>query len=134
VSTITKERSGQRVATPDFDASVDELNEQAWNGDGPQTFADIVATAERVVQETDNEVLTAWLRENAVPLIGQNLLVAAVNTQRDVEARFSTLLAQAETVDAEAFVERMKEEQPGLLRAWLLQQLVPLVAARLKDR
>jgi hypothetical protein len=69
-----------------------------------------------------------------VPLIGQNLLVAAVNTRRDVEARFSTLLAQAETVDPEAFAERMKQEQPELLQAWLLEQLVPLVAARLKDR
>jgi hypothetical protein len=74
-------------------------------------------------------VLTAWLRHHAVSLIGQHLLVAAVNTQRDVEARFSALLTEAE-----AFVERLKEEQPGLLRAWLMQQLTPLVAARLGER
>ena len=79
-------------------------------------------------------MLTAWLRHNAVPLIGQNLLVAAVNTQRDVEARFSALLTEAGPADAETFVERLKEEQPGLLRAWLMQQLTPVVAARLAER
>lgn len=119
---------------PDFDASVDELDERAWNGEGPQTFSDIVATAERLARETAPEVLTAWLRHHAVSLIGQHLLVAAVNTQRDVEARFSALLRESGPVDAETLVERLKEEHPGLLRAWLMQQLPPLVAARLGER
>ena len=131
---VTRDQPGRRVPRPDFDASIDELDERAWNGEGPQTFSDIVATAERLARETDQEVLTAWLRHHAVSLIGQHLLVAAVNTQRDVEARFSALLTEAEPVDAEAFVERLKEEQPGLLRAWLMQQLTPLVAARLGER
>ena len=131
---MTQNQPGRRVPRPDFDASVDELAERAWNGEGPQSFSDIVATAERLARETDPEVLTAWLRHNAVPLIGQHLLVAAVNTQRDVEERFSALLREAGPVDAETFVERLKEEQPGLLRAWLMQQLTPVVAARLGER
>jgi hypothetical protein len=45
-----------------------------------------------------------------------------VNTQRDVEERFSAILTEAGPADAETFVERLKEEQPGLLRAWLMQQ------------
>ena len=44
------------------------------------------------------------------------------------------LLTEARAVDAETFVDRLKEEQPGLLRAWLMQQLTPLVAARLGKR
>jgi len=70
------------VPRPDFDTSVDELDERARNGEGPQTFCDIVATAERLALETDLEVLTAWLRHNALPLIGQHLLVAAVSRGR----------------------------------------------------
>ena len=127
----TRRWEHERVPAPDFDGHVEAVVDRARRGDGPRTGAQILAAARAAVDATDPERLNAWLRDNAVALIAQQLLVASEHSQQHVEARVSTLLATSDTLDAEAIVEHLVEEYPGLLRAWLTQQAVPLVAARL---
>jgi hypothetical protein len=128
--TSARPASHEPVPSPDHDGHVDAVVQNAWRGDGPRTGTQILAAAQAVVDGTDPDTLNRWLRDNAVTLIAQQLLVASVHSQQHVEARVSTILVTSDTDDPATIVERLIEEYPGLLRAWLMQQAVPLVAAR----
>lgn len=121
----------------DFAANLTQLLDLAERGDGPQTMSELIAAASSVVQrsQADPTQLRRWLDDNAQALVGQQLLVTVVHGQESPGVELLRVLrkwvAQTDDRTAAAAVEWLKEEHPGLLRAWLLGRVEELIAAEL---
>jgi hypothetical protein len=110
-------------------------------GAGPQTMVDIRRFASELAArlETDPAVLV-WMTANAMPLIGQQLLVAAVQAVADPARAFAAALEQCRRelgtrADAATVSSRLMENHPGAVRAWLVKEQLPrLIADRLDDK
>ncbi|HWC35378.1 MAG TPA: hypothetical protein VG650_11185 [Mycobacteriales bacterium] len=120
----------------DFPADLDTLMAAAERGQGPMTMADIAAVATQLGEPADDTVLLSWLRDNAVPLVGQQLLVASVRAVEDPEASIDAAISEArEALGAAATVDEittwLSDNRPGALRAWLVRVVLPeALAAR----
>lgn len=81
--------------------------------------------------------LQGWLSENLPSLIGQQILVASVHGQSSPLVELPRVLgawaAQSNNPTAVAAVEWLKEEYPGLLRAWLLCRVEELIGDELSN-
>ncbi len=135
------------MAEWDFRADIDTLMGAALNGKGRQSMTETVAAADQIVTYSTAQGpgdLEKSLLHNASMLVGQQLLVLSVHSQRDILTRFRAALGQwadeGDTGDhndisdkASPAVEWLKERYPGLLRAWLLSQIDNLVREALLD-
>jgi hypothetical protein len=101
----------------------------------------MVQAAEVLVRRSraeDPAGLDGWFRDNAEALVGQQLLVANVHAQlspaADLQSVLSEWAARSENSTPAAAVAWLKEEHPGLLRAWLLSRVEELIADELARR
>jgi DNA-binding HxlR family transcriptional regulator len=82
--------------------------------------------------------LQGWLSANLPNLIGQQILVASVHAQSSPSVELPKVLrawaAQSDDPTAAAAIEWLKEEYPGLLRAWLLSRVEELIEHELDQR
>ena len=119
----------------DFTADVEHLLAQVEDGGAPRTMSSMVHAAYALVQRSrsaDPPGLQRWLNDNAATLVGQQLLVANVHAQQDPRTALPRALdewaARSEDRAPAAAVAWLKEEYPGLLRAWLLSRVEELIA------
>ncbi len=123
----------------DFTADVSRLLEQTQHGDGPRSMTQMVEAVDALcpVGHAPGEELQSWLAENARDLIGQQVLVASVHAQSlpldELPRVLHDWATSAEHPTATAAVVWLKEEYPGLLRAWLLSRVEGLVGAELQQ-
>lgn len=127
----------------DFCADVDALVSLSLDGRGPVAMTEIMDTAAATVDrlgEQTPESLSSWLHANAVTLLAQQLLVASVHSQVDVDERFDQAVSQWRNQvanhsdkggDEQSALDWLRANRPGLLRAWLLTQLPSLVGRRI---
>src|SRR6478735_11570147 len=82
--------------------------------------------------------LQRWLSDNLPALIGQQVLVASVHAQSSPLVELPRVLrawaGQSHDPTAAAAMEWLKEEYPGLLRAWLLCRVEELIDDELGKR
>jgi len=119
----------------DFTADLEHLLAQIEDGGAPRTMSSMVQAAHALVQRSrnaDSPRLQQWLNDNAAMLVGQQLLVANVHAQQDPLTALPRALdewaARSEDRTPAAAVAWLKEEYPGLLRAWLLSRVEELIA------
>ena len=118
----------------DFAADLDRLLAGLRQGDGPQSMSGMVENAGALVEQArgdDPEQLARWLDDNAVPLVAQQLLIATVHAEQSPATELPHVVrewAAAREATAADAVAWLKEEHPGLLRAWLLGRVEELVA------
>jgi hypothetical protein len=99
----------------------------------------MIEAAEAVVRvgRSHPTELQRWLNDNAETLIGQQILVATVHAQSSPETELPRVLrawcAGASGSTAVEATEWLKEEYPGLLRAWLLSRVEELLDAAIAD-
>lgn len=124
----------------DFPSDIAQLMARSSQGQGPTTMSAIRAVAQALADRVDEDpAVLEWLRLNAMPLIGQQLLVASVNTVQDPAAAFEEALRHTTEdlgpdADTTAVIAELKENHPGALRAWLIHEQLPrLVTERLED-
>ncbi len=129
----------------DFCADVDALLSLSLDGRGPVAMTEIMDTAAATVDRLGAqapESLSSWLHADAVTLLAQQLLVASVHSQVDVDERFDQAVSQwrnqvahhsdkGSDEQTQSALDWLRENQPGLLRAWLLTQLPALVGRRI---
>jgi hypothetical protein len=89
-------------------------------------------------RETSPQQLHGWLDENAVILIGQQLLVRSVHRQRDIAVEMTDALKRwleeaGTTGTAAQAVSWLQREEPALMRAWMLSHLTELVERELRN-
>jgi hypothetical protein len=133
--------AGDQEQDGDFHADITGLMERAAVGGGPQSMPDIVETARRLAERVDTDpAVQGWLHDNAMALIGQQLLVASVHSVgRPVEA-FEDALGRCldehgHQHDPDAVLGCLLENAPGATRAWLVRDQLPaLVAAQVAAR
>ena len=81
--------------------------------------------------------LQRWLSDNLSALIGQQILVASVHAQSSPLVELPRVLrawaAESNDPTAAAAVEWLKEEYPGLLRAWLLCRVEEMIDIELNN-
>jgi hypothetical protein len=100
-------------------------------------MSEMIDAASSVVEAShaDPAALRRWLSENAETLVGQQILVTAVHSQRSPSVDLPRVLrewaSQGDRVTAASAVEWLKEEHPALLRAWLLTRVEDLIAAEM---
>jgi hypothetical protein len=100
-------------------------------------MSEMLTAASAVVDasQTGPTQLRDWFDANAEMLIGQQLLVASVHSQQSPETELPRLLREwirdAEDPSPDDAVEWLKQEYPGLLRAWLLTRVADLIAAEM---
>ncbi len=126
------------MAEWDFGADLEALLALTREAEGPRTMSGMVQAATSLVQRSrseDPEGLRHWFEENAEVLVCQQLLVANVHSQpsprTDLPRALRQWAAQSEDQSAAAAVAWLKEENPALLRAWLLGRVEDLVADEL---
>jgi len=119
----------------DFTADVEHLLAQVEDGGALRTMSSMVDAAYALVDSSggaDPAGLQRWLNDNAATLVGQQLLVANVHAQQDPRTALPRALdewaARSEDRAPAAAVAWLKEEYPGLLRAWLLSRVEELIA------
>ena len=119
----------------DFAADLGGLLALVEHGAGPRTMSSMVQEVDVIVQRSrtdDPAGLERWFNDNAETLIGQQILVASVHAQRSPAIELPRVVrawsAQTEDPTPAAAVAWLKEEYPGLLRAWLLCRVEDLIA------
>ena len=128
---------GAALAEWDFAADVADLLHQTERGEGPRSMAQMIEAAQTVVRAGRSHPieLQTWLNDNAETLIGQQILVSSVHAQSSAATELPRVLrtwaASVDQPTATAAMEWLKEEYPGLLRAWLLSQVEGLLDAEL---
>ena len=146
VFTIWTAREGG-VAEWDFCADVDAVVSLSLEGRGPLSMSETVQAAASTItrlEEQAPQALTGWLHANATVLLAQQLLVASVQSQRQVEDRLHAALTDwrqtvmdpavpTDTGGVSEAPEWLRENRPGLLRAWLLSRLPALLRSELDD-
>ncbi len=122
----------------DFAVNLEQLLTSAGQVGGPTSMLDMMRTASAVVAQSrrdDPAGLHRWLDENADALVGQQLLIASVHVQPSPGAALPRALndwleGRGSETATEA-VAWLKENHPGLLRAWLLSRVDEMIAAEL---
>jgi len=122
----------------DFSADLEQLVSLIDQGAGPRTMSSMAQSASSLIQRSrcdDPAGLERWFSENAEVLVAQQLLVANVHKQQSPATELPRVLrewaAHSEDQTPEAAVGWLKEEYPGLLRAWLLSRVADLIADEL---
>jgi hypothetical protein len=124
----------------DFAAAMDDLLALQSSADGWRRWDELHQAAQSLVAEaraSDARSLHEWLDEQAVLLIGQQLLVRSVHRDRDVRPEMQQALRDWRAhpggggSPAEA-VAWLQGEQPALLRAWMLSHLPELIERELR--
>jgi len=127
------------VAQWDFAGDIADLLDRTNLGDGPRSMSEMIEAAQAVVRvgRSHPAQLQRWLNDHAETLIGQQILVASVHAQSSPETELHRVLrawrADAPSPTGAAALEWLKEEYPGLLRAWLLSRVEQLLDAKLPD-
>lgn len=119
----------------DFAANLDGLLASVEGGDrGPRSMSEMVQAAATLVQRSrsqDPHGFERWCNENADALVGQQLLIANVHSEKapssDLPRTLRDWVAQDPTRGPTEAVAWLKENHPGLLRAWLLSRVEDLV-------
>ena len=126
------------MAEWDFGADLEALLALTRGSEGPRTMSGMVQAATALIQRSrseDPEGLERWFDENAEVLVCQQLLVANVHSQPSPKTDLSRALrewaAQSDDTSPAAAVAWLKEENPALLRAWLLSRVEDLIADEL---
>lgn len=126
------------MAEWDFGADLEVLLALTREAEGPRTMSGMVAAATALIQRSrseDPEGLRRWFDENAEVLVCQQLLVANVHSQPSPKTDLPRVLrewaARVEDRSAASAVAWLKEENPALLRAWLLSRAEDLIADEL---
>ena len=103
-------------------------------------MSQMIEAAHAIVRHgrSDPVQVQRWMGDHAETLIGQQILVASVHGQRSPDVDLPRVLhAWAAAADpsptAAAAMEWLKEEHPGLLRAWLLSRVEELLDAELAN-
>jgi hypothetical protein len=128
------------LAQWDFQADIADLLRQIRLGAGPRSMAQMVEAVDSLLQAGRSQPaeLQRWLSDNLPALIGQQILVASVHAQFAPLVELPRVLrawaAQSNDPTAAAAMEWLKEEYPGLLRAWLLCRVEELVGDELSKR
>ncbi len=123
----------------DFAADVAGLLDKMRLGEGPRSMSQMIEAAEAVVRSgrSHSSELQRWLNDNAENLIGQQILVASVGAQSSPETELPRVVRAwsrgAPRRTAAEAMEWLKEEYPGLLRAWLLSRVEELLDAEIAD-
>lgn len=122
----------------DFTADLQRLLASVKFDAGPRTMSSMVQAADELVQRSradDPAGLERWFGDNAETIIGQQLLVANVHAQLapgiDLPRVVHEWAAHSKDWTPAAAVAWLKEEHPGLLRAWLLSRVEELIADEL---
>jgi len=124
------------MAQWDFCANVDELVALSTDGRGPSSMAEMLAAAREVVarlRAQDPVALHEWLDANADVIIAQQVLATLVHAQKTASDDVSLLLRDwlydraGTEADARSGAAWLREENPAILRAWLLSQVDRLV-------
>jgi len=121
------------VAQWDFQADIADLFRGIRTGAGPRSMSQMVHAVDSLLDagQAQPAQLQAWVRENLPNLIGQQILVASVHAQSSPSVELPRVLrewaAQSDNPTAAAAMEWLKEEYPGLLRAWLLSRVEDLI-------
>jgi hypothetical protein len=127
------------LAQWDFAADIADLLDKTNRGEGPRSMSEMIGAAQAVVRvgRSHPTQLQRWLNDHAETLIGQQILVASVHAQSSPEIELPRVLrewtADAPSPTGAAALEWLKEEYPGLLRAWLLSRVEELLHAELPD-
>jgi hypothetical protein len=118
----------------DFTANLEQLLASVERGDGPRSMSSMIQAAAALIQRSrrNNPTgLEGWLNDNADALIGQQILIANVHAQPSPATELPRALhqwaAQGEGRTPAQAVAWLKEEYPGLLRAWLLSRVEDLI-------
>ena len=122
----------------DFAADIEELVASVEAGGGPRSMSSMVQTAAALAERSRREDpagLHRWFDDNAAALIGQQLLIANVHAQESAEIDLPSAVrrwaAQYEGRTPSEALAWLKEEHPGLLRAWLLSRAEGLIGEEL---
>jgi hypothetical protein len=100
-------------------------------------LSEIRAVAQELADRLDDDpAVLEWLRQNAMPLIGQQLLVASVAAVQHPAGAFETAMQMTTRklgADAApgAVIAELMESFPGPLRAWLIAEQLPRLIVEL---
>ena len=128
------------MAQWDFQADIADLLRQIQLGAGPRSMSQMVEAAHSLLEagRAQPAELHCWLSDNLPALIGQQILVASVHAQSSPLVELPRVLrawaGQSNDPTAAAAMEWLKEEYPGLLRAWLLCRVEELIDDQLGKR
>lgn len=128
------------MAEWDFQADIAGLLRQIHLGAGPRSMSQMVEAVDSLLEagRSPPVELQGWLRDNLPNLIGQQILVASVHAQSLPLVELPRVLrawaAESDNPTAAAAVEWLKEEYPGLLRAWLLCRVEELIDDELGEQ
>jgi hypothetical protein len=125
----------------DFTSNMEALLALQGSTAGWRSWDDLSDAARTMVErarETSPQQLHGWLDENAVILIGQQLLVRSVHRQRDIAVEMTDALKRwleeaGTTGTAAQAVSWLQREEPALMRAWMLSHLTELVERELRN-
>ncbi len=125
----------------DFVADLDRLLVSVAHEAGPRTMSGMAEAAASLVQRSrasDPTGLQRWLDDNAETLVGQQILVANVHAQQspaiELPLAVRAWAAQHDDQNPAEAVAWLKENRPGLLRAWLLSRVEDLIAEEMTRR
>ncbi len=128
------------MAQWDFQADIADLHRQIQLGAGPRSMSQMVEAVHSLLEagRAQPAELQRWLSDNLPALIGQQILVASVHAQSSPLVELPRVLrawaGQSNDPTAAAAMEWLKEEYPGLLRAWLLCRVEELIDDELGKR
>ena len=128
------------MAQWDFQADIADLLRQIQLGAGPRSMSQMVEAVHSLLEagRAQPAELQRWLSDNLSALIGQQILVASVHAQSSPLVELPRVLrawaGQSNDPTAAAAMEWLKEEYPGLLRAWLLCRVEELIDDELGKR
>jgi hypothetical protein len=127
------------LAQWDFTADIADLLDKTNLGEGPRSMSEMIEATQTLVRvgRSHPTQMQRWLNDHAETLIGQQILVASVHAQSSPETELPRVLhawkADAPSPTSAAALEWLKEEYPGLLRAWLLSRVEELLHSELSD-